>query len=138
MKNEIYTRQEFREQGHGVNDYDYNTLPGEFSAVLEMKAWGKNRNLRSFFRFDDGRKIIAPSYDWQRYCGICEIPIGSRVKLTYEERSDGVYLTRAEKADAPEPGEELTELFQQASPVCSQTTLVGETPYPDADRKEEK
>lgn len=101
--NEIYTRQEFRDLGYEVNNYVLNTLVGKFPAKLEMKAWGKNRKLRAFFKFEDGRKIIAPAYPYQRYLGLCELPIGTDVLLTYEEvTEERVYLTEVE---VPEPEE---------------------------------
>ena len=96
MKNDVMSRADFRESDMVVNDYRYNTDPGSFEAILTLKAQGANGVLRLFFTFDDGRKIIAPVYRWNRYLGFYEIPLGSRVRLTYEEKARGTYLTMAE------------------------------------------
>ena len=94
--NDVISRADFRESDMAVNDYQYNTDPGLFEAVVTMKAQGARGLLRVFFDFDDGRRIIAPVYRWHGYLGFYEIPLGSKVRLTYEEKARGIYLTKAE------------------------------------------
>lgn len=96
MQNDVISREEFSTSDMAVNEYRYNTVPGSFDAVVMLKAQAAKGILRVFFSFDDGRQIIAPVYRWQRYLGFYEIPLGSRVRLTYTETLRGTFLTGAE------------------------------------------
>lgn len=96
MQNDVISRKEFSASEMAVNEYRYNTDPGSFDAVVILKAQAAKGILRVFFVFDDGRKIIAPVYHWQRYLGFYEILLGSRVRLTYTETMRGTFLTGAE------------------------------------------
>ncbi len=96
MNNDIMNRSAFSNSELAVNDFQLNTVSGKFNAVLENKAWGGSKILRLFFIFDDGRQIIAPVYPWQRYLGFCEIPLSSKVRLTYTQTHRGTFLTGAE------------------------------------------
>ena len=93
--NDVMTRQEFAASDYVRNDYEYNTKIGTFEAKLVMKAEAHGKKLRVFLEFDDGRKILAPVY-WFNYLGFREIPNGSRVRITYMERTTGVYPGKAE------------------------------------------
>lgn len=90
------SRAEFRESDMAINDYRYNTEPDSFEAIVILKAQGSKGILRVFFLFDDGRQVIAPVYSWQRYLSFYEIPLGSRVRLTYEGTAHGTFLKEAE------------------------------------------
>ena len=94
--NDVMTRQEFAASDYVRNDYEYNTKIGTFDAKLVMKAEAHGKKLRGFLEFDDGRKIIAPVYWFNGYLGFREIPNGSRVRITYMERTTGVYPGKAE------------------------------------------
>ncbi len=96
MQNDVISREEFSASDMAVNEYRYNTKPGSFDAVVMLKAQAAKGILRVFFAFDDGRQIIAPVYRRQRYLGFYEIPLGSRVRLTYTETVRGSFLTGAE------------------------------------------
>ena len=96
MGSDVISREDFRASQMAVNDYRYNTEAGSFEAVLTLKAQATRGILRLFFLFDDGRKIIAPVYWWQHYLSFYEIPLGSRVRLTYTETAHGTFLTEAE------------------------------------------
>ena len=96
IENIVYTRKQMRELGIFTAEYVFNYEEGSFSATLDLKAEGHNGLLRLFFTFDDGRKIIAPVYWWQRYLGFYEIPIGSRLNLIFTKETKGVFLTKAE------------------------------------------
>ncbi len=91
-----YTRDQMREKQIMTQDYEINLTEGSFLATLDIKAEGHNGLLRLFFTFDDGRKVISPVYWWQKYLGFYEIPIGSRVRLTYTKSAKGVFLTKSE------------------------------------------
>ena len=96
MQDTVYTREQMRELRIMTQDYAINVEEGSFSARLDLKAEGHSGTLRLFFTFDDGRKIISPVYWWNRYLGFYELPVGSRVLLTYTRSSQGVFLTGAE------------------------------------------
>ena len=107
MVNDVFPRDYFRRNGISTEEYVENRIPGEHKATLDMKTEGRNGRQRLFFTFDDGRKIIAPVYYWKRYLGFYEIPVGSKVVLTYIEKSDGVFLTDAKVIGNQENGKEL-------------------------------
>lgn len=56
MKGDVFTQDDLRQQNIITTDYVLNLEPGEFLAVLDMKAEAR-RCLRAFFTFDDGRRI---------------------------------------------------------------------------------
>ncbi len=96
IQNIVYSRKQMYELGIDTSDYVLNFEDGSFSARLELKAEGHGGMIRLFFTFDDGRKIIAPVYWWHHYLGFYEIPVGSRLKLTYDRESKGTFLKKAE------------------------------------------
>ena len=97
MKNDVYTQSDLRRFNILTVDYVLNLEPGDFFAVLDLKAEAR-RCLRAFFTFDDGRRIMSTVHWWQRYLGLYEIPCKSRVKLHYDANSHGeVYLTAVER-----------------------------------------
>ena len=97
MENKVYTQNELKAQNIITMDYALNLEPGEFVAVLDLKAQASNR-LRVFFTFEDGRKIMAAAQWWQRYLGFYEIPVGTRLLLHYIENSrKDVYLDEVER-----------------------------------------
>ena len=79
-----------------IRSYDFITETGTFTAYLELKVWGK-RSLECFFTFADGRKIIACTFPEADYLGLADIPIGTNLKLTFEEtvRRKHIYLRKA-------------------------------------------
>ena len=95
MKDRVFSRSSFRQSGISTEAYAFNTEPGVFRATLVMKAEAHPGILRLFFLFDDGRRIIAPAYDWQGYLGFYEIPNGAQLVLTFEENARGVFLVKA-------------------------------------------
>ena len=97
MENKVYTQNELKAQNIITMDYALNLEPGEFVAVLDLKAQASNC-LRVFFTFEDGRKIMAVAQWWQRYLGFYEISVGTRLLLHYRENSrKEVYLDEVER-----------------------------------------
>ena len=94
--NDIMTRREFAESEYARNDFTINTKVGTFEATVIMKAEAHEGTLRVFLQFDDGRRIIAPVYWFNGYLGFRRIPNRSRVRISYMERSSGVYPGKAE------------------------------------------
>ena len=91
------SKAQFAQSGFDTSDYHFITEPGFFTALLDLKVWGK-RCLECFFTFADGRKIIACTFQEADYLGLADIPIGTNLRLTFEEtvRSKRIYLRRAE------------------------------------------
>lgn len=80
-----------------IRSYHFITETGTFTAYLDLKIWGK-RCLECFFTFADGRKIVACTFPEADYLGLADIPIGTNLRLTFEEtvRSKRIYLRKAE------------------------------------------
>jgi len=97
MQDDVYTRDQMRELRIMTQDYALNMKEGSFPARLDLKAEGHSGMLRVFFTFDDGKKIVSPVYWWKRYLGFYEIPVGSKVLLTYTRCSQGVFLTEVKQ-----------------------------------------
>lgn len=97
MENKVYTQNELKDRNIITMDYELNLEPGEYLAVLDLKAQARNC-LRVFFTFDDGRKIMAAVQWWQKYLGLYEIPVGTRLRLIYKKNTrDEVYLDAVEQ-----------------------------------------
>ena len=98
VEDRTYTQEELEKFKIYTYDYELNLEPGVFLAKFELRATSKaNNNLRVFFTFEDGRKIIAVTKWFQQYLGFYEIHIGSKVRLLYKPNSKGeVYLSEAE------------------------------------------
>ena len=97
MENKVYTQSELKAQNIITMDYELNLEPGEYLAVLDLKAQARNC-LRVFFTFDDGRKIMAAVQWWQKYLGLYEIPVGTRLQLHYKKNArEEVYLDAVEQ-----------------------------------------
>ena len=91
------SKAQFAQNGFDTSDYRFTTEPGTFTVYLELKVWEK-RCLECFFTFADGRKIIACTFPEADYLGLADIPIGTNLRLTFEEtvRSKRIYLRKAE------------------------------------------
>ena len=85
---QAYSRRQFAESGFDTTDYLFNEIPGLYNATIECKRWGK-RKLVTYFTFDDGRKIVAPTWPKSNYLGLAELPVGSRVELDYQYTRTG-------------------------------------------------
>ena len=101
IENRTYTQDELEHFGIMTIGYELNLEPGTFLARFDLRASVRNRSdLRVFFTFDDGRKVIASVKWFQQHLGFHDIPIGAQVLLTYTRNSKGnVYLTKAEVAE---------------------------------------
>ena len=96
-KTRALSKAQFAQSGFDTSDYHFITEPGTFTAYLELKVWGKC-SLECFFTFADGRKIVACTFPEADYLGLADIPIGTNLRLTFEEtvRSKRIYLRKAE------------------------------------------
>ena len=97
MENKVYTQNELKARNIITMDYELNLEPGDYLAVLDLKAQARNC-LRVFFTFDDGRKIMATVQWWQKYLGLYDLPVGTRLRLIYKKNTrDEVYLDAVEQ-----------------------------------------
>ena len=83
MENKVYTCKELAENHIFTDDYQFMDEAGYYTGELIMKAEATGNMLRVFFLLDDGRRIISPVFWWQRYLGFREMPVGTKLRLTY-------------------------------------------------------
>lgn len=101
--NIIYTAEQLMEIEADTSMYQYHLVADTVIARLDLKAWMKARGrLRAFFTCEDGQKIIAFLCSFNNYLGFRDIPVGSRLKLTFSETEKGVFLGKVEPI--PEEG----------------------------------
>ena len=84
-----YTMSEFLKIKGNTDHYNFNDREGVFTAVLDYKVWGKKRNLLSFYTLDDGRKILCNTWSNEDYLKVDEIPMGTKVRLTFKASGKG-------------------------------------------------
>ena len=86
------SRRQFAESGFDTTGYVYNEESGLPTAVIDCKRWGKSK-LVTYFTFDDGRKVVAPTWPNSNYLGLAELPIGTKVELDFQyTRTDKLNL----------------------------------------------
>lgn len=77
------SRRQFAESGFDTAGYAFNEETGRYTAVIDCKRWGKSK-LVTYFTFDDGRKVVAPTWPNSNYLGLAELSIGSRRELEFQ------------------------------------------------------
>ena len=82
------SRHQFAESGFDTSGYALNELPGLHPATTDCKRWGKHK-LVTYFTFDDGRKVAAPTWPNSNYLGLAELSIGSKVELDFQYTRTG-------------------------------------------------
>lgn len=82
------SRHQFAESGFDASGYAFNEIPGLHSAVIDCKRWGKHK-LVTYFTFDDGRKVVAPTWPNSNYLGLAELPVGTKVELDFQHTRTG-------------------------------------------------
>ncbi len=90
-----YSPHQLRATGFNTKDYAPNQKTGLFTGRLEMKVWGRNANLISFYTLSDGRKISCNTWQNKEYLGIDQLPFGTEVTLKFIRNSKG-HITLAE------------------------------------------
>jgi hypothetical protein len=95
-----YSQLQFQSLEMDTRDYLFNDEEGVFYVTLDIKVWGNNKNLLAFFTLEDGRKFISSAPYFQKYYELPEMPIGSKVEITYAPNRKGkVYLIGVKKID---------------------------------------
>ena len=84
-----YSFRQMQDVGIRVDNYKANEREGVFIATLDVKRWGKGRNIVAYFTFEDGSKIMAAAWQNTGYLGIPDIEEGARLKLTFERAKNG-------------------------------------------------
>ena len=82
------SRHQFAESGFDTTGYAFNEEPGLHTAVIDCKRWGKSK-LVTYFTFDDGRKVVAPTWPNSNYLGLAELPVGTKVELDFQHTRTG-------------------------------------------------
>lgn len=82
------TRRQFASSDFDASGYSFNEQPGEFVATIDCKRWGKTK-LISYFTFEDGRKVVSVTWPRSNYRGLTDMPLGSKVKLTFRPSRTG-------------------------------------------------
>ena len=82
------SRHQFVESGFDASGYAFNETPGLHTAVIDCKRWGKHK-LVTYFTFDDGRKVVAPTWPNSNYLGLAEFPVGAKVELNFQRTQSG-------------------------------------------------
>lgn len=82
------SRRQFAESGFDTTGYAFNEEPGLHTAVIDCKRWGKSK-LVTYFTFDDGRKVVAPTWPNSNYLGLAELPVGTKVALDFQYTRTG-------------------------------------------------
>ena len=88
---------EFVESGFDGREYQFPDFEGTFAATIACKRWDRNKNLLAYLDFDDGRKIMTSAWSEKNYLGLADIPLNSRVSVSFLSTSWGrrrIVLTR--------------------------------------------
>lgn len=93
-----YSWNQFVESGFDGREYEFPAYEGEFTGTIACKRWDKRQNLLAYLNLDDGRKILTSAWQRDDYHGLGEMPIGTRVKVTFVKSANGnAYLREVEK-----------------------------------------
>ena len=84
----VLSRAQFTASGFDATGYSFNEEPGEFIAIIDCMRWGKKK-LVSYFTFEDGSKVVAPTWPNSNYQGLADIPLGSKVRLCFQHTRTG-------------------------------------------------
>lgn len=83
------SRRQFKESEFDGSRYEYNLRSGEFVATIDCKRWEKRKKLVTYMTFEDGRRIVAPTWPRSSYEGLAAMAVGSKIRVTYIESSPG-------------------------------------------------
>ena len=94
MEKNALSRRQFRQIGFDESQYIFNQQCGVFVATIDCKRWGKRKKLITYMTFEDGRKIVAPTWPRSRYEGLADMQVGCRIRVTYDENRAGTLCVR--------------------------------------------
>lgn len=97
MEDKIYTTDELIDMDVYTSDFAFMDKACEVKGNLIIKGAARKGMYRLFFLLEDGRKIIAPVFRWQKYLNFFDIPIGTELVLVFADGRDGkTYLKKME------------------------------------------
>ena len=88
------SRRQFKETEFDGSDYQYNLRSGEFIATIDCKRWGKRKKLVTYMTFEDGRRIVAPTWPRSSYEGLAAMAVGSKIRVIFIENRTGDLCVR--------------------------------------------
>ena len=88
------SRRQFKESEFDGSGYEYNLRSGEFVATIDCKRWGKRKKLVTYMTFEDGRRIVAPTWPRSRYEGLAGMEVGSKIRIIFAENRTGDLCVR--------------------------------------------
>ena len=87
--------EEFLKSGYQDSDYRYPDFEGTYEAALVCKRWGKRNCLFVYLDMLDGRKILTAAWSDKGYLGLADMPVGSRITVTFVRASTGKTYLRS-------------------------------------------
>ena len=88
------SRRLFRESEFDGSGYEYNLRSGEFVATIDCKRWGKRKSVVIYMTFEDGRRIVAPTWPRSSYEGLAAMAVGSKIRVIFIENRTGDLCVR--------------------------------------------
>lgn len=88
------SRRQFQESEFDDSGYEFNQRSGEFVATIDCKRWGKRKKLITYMTFEDGRRIVAPTWPRSSYEGLANMKVGSKIRVTYVTNLRGALCIR--------------------------------------------
>jgi hypothetical protein len=73
----------------------FDGFEGTFAATIACKRWDRNKNLLAYLDFDDGRKIMTSAWSEKNYLGLADIPLNTRVSVSFQFSAKGVSYLRS-------------------------------------------
>ena len=64
-------------------------------AVIDCKRWGKRKKLITYLTFEDGRRIVAPTWPRSWYEGLADMMVGSRIRIGFVPNKRGTLCVRS-------------------------------------------
>ena len=83
----------FEYVNHHANQFP--DFEGTFAATIACKRWDRNKNLLAYLDFDDGRKIMTSAWSEKNYLGLADIPLNTRVSVSFQFSAKGVSYLRS-------------------------------------------
>ncbi len=88
---------EFLASGFNGRPYSFPDFDGDVVGEIACKRWNRSRNLLTYIDLDDGRKIVTGAWNTNNFCGLADMPVGTRVRLSFRFSKNGnAYLFHAE------------------------------------------
>ena len=92
--NGAMTWEEFVESKFDGRDYQFPDFDGKFMATIACKRWNQKGNMLVYLDGDDGRKIITSARPKDGFCGLDEMPVGTKICAVFGESNLGNFFLR--------------------------------------------